>query len=242
MERFTASLAICVGNSPVPGEFPTQRPVTRSFDVYFDLRRNKRLSKQSWGWWFETPSCPLWCHRNARHRTMWTIYDNFHQGKLEFSLTHWGRVTHICVGNLTIIGSDNGLSPGRRQAIIWTNAGISLIGPSGTNFSEILIEILTFSFKKMCLKVSSAKWRPFCLGLNVLNHQSVLTPPCTNLRRVCQISICCLKWHPPQLWLYLRESYHRVPRWQVIVSHFSPGWYLEIYRDLHICSYCQTGQ
>ena len=52
-------------------------------------------------------------------------------------LTHWGRVTHICVGNLTIIGSDNGLLPGWRQAIIWTNAGILLIGPLGTNFSEI---------------------------------------------------------------------------------------------------------
>ena len=76
-------------------------------------------------------------------------------------LTHWGRVTHICVNKLTIIGSDNGLSPDRRQAIIWTNAGLLLIGPLGTNFSEILIEILTFSFKKMCLKVSSAKRRPF---------------------------------------------------------------------------------
>ena len=58
-------------------------------------------------------------------------------------LTHWGRVTHICVSKLTIIGSDNGLSPGRRQAIIWTNAGILLL--------------------------STAKWRPSCLGLNVLN-------------------------------------------------------------------------
>ena len=84
-----------------------------------------------------------------------------------FYLTHWGRVTHICLDNLTNIGSDNGLSPGRRQAIIWSNAGILIIGPSGTNFSEILIEILTFSFTKMCLKVSSAKWRPFCLGCNV---------------------------------------------------------------------------
>ena len=83
-------------------------------------------------------------------------------------LTHWGRVTHICVGKLTNIGSDNGLSPGRRQAIIWTNAGILLIGPLGTNFSEILIVSHTFSFKKMHLKMSSAKWRPFCLGLNVL--------------------------------------------------------------------------
>ena len=89
------------------------------------------------------------------------------------TLTHWGRVTHICVGNLTSIGSDNGLSPGQRQAIIWTNAGLLLIGPLGTNFSEILIEILTFSFKKMRLKVSSAKRRPSCLGLNVLTHLSL---------------------------------------------------------------------
>ena len=65
METFSALLAICAGNSPVPGEFPTQRPVTRSFDVYFDLRPNKRLSKQSLGWWFETLSPPLWRHRNA---------------------------------------------------------------------------------------------------------------------------------------------------------------------------------
>ena len=86
------------------------------------------------------------------------------------SLTHWGRVTHICVSKLTVIGLDNDLSRDRRQAIIWTNAGILLIGPLGTNFSEILIEILTFSFKKMRLKVSSAKRRPFCLGLNVLNQ------------------------------------------------------------------------
>ena len=91
-------------------------------------------------------------------------------------LTHWGRVTHICVSKLTIIGSDNGLSPDRRQAIIWTNAGLLLIGPLGTNFSEILIEILTFSFEKMRLKVSSAKRRPFCLGLNVLNHVSERVP------------------------------------------------------------------
>ena len=86
-------------------------------------------------------------------------------------LTHWGRVTYTCVGNLTIIGPDNGLSPGRRQAIIWTNAGILLIGPWGTNVSEILIGIHTFSFKKINLKMSSAKWRPFCLGLNMLTYR-----------------------------------------------------------------------
>ena len=83
-------------------------------------------------------------------------------------LTHWGQVMHICVSKLTIIASDNGLSPDRRQAIIWTNAGLFLIGHLGTNFNEILIEILTFSFKKMHLKVLSANWRPFCLGLNEL--------------------------------------------------------------------------
>ena len=86
----------------------------------------------------------------------------------EMILTHWSRVTHIWVGNLTITVSDNGLSPGRRQAIIWTNAGILLMWTLGTNFSEILIEILIFSFKNMRLKVSSGKWRTFCLGPNVL--------------------------------------------------------------------------
>ena len=95
----------------------------------------------------------------------WTKNSNFHGSCSD--LTHWGRVTHICVGKLTIIASDNGLSPGRRKAIIWTNARILLIGPLGTNFSENLIEILTFSFTKRRLKVPSAKWRPFCLGLNV---------------------------------------------------------------------------
>ena len=84
--------------------------------------------------------------------------------------TQWGQMTHICVSKFTIIVSDNGLSPVGRQAIIWNNAGILSIGLLGTNFSEIFIEILTFSFTKMRLKVSSAKWRPFCLGLNVLIH------------------------------------------------------------------------
>ena len=93
-------------------------------------------------------------------------------------LTHWGRVTHICVSRLTITGSNNGLSPGRRQAIIWTSAGVLLIGPLGTNFSENLIEILTFLFTKMRLKVSSTKWRPLCLGLNVLNIVYISSQGC----------------------------------------------------------------
>ena len=64
METFSALLAICVGNSPVSGEFPAQRPVTRSFYAFFDVRLNKRLSKQLWGWWFETYSLSLWRHSN----------------------------------------------------------------------------------------------------------------------------------------------------------------------------------
>ena len=84
------------------------------------------------------------------------------------TLIHSGRVAHICVSEQAIIVSDNGLSPGRRQAIIWTNAGILLIGTLGTNFSKILIEYHSFSFKEMHMIMSSAKRRPFCLGLSVL--------------------------------------------------------------------------
>ena len=80
METFSALLAICVGNSPVPGEFPAQWPVTQSFDIFFDLRLNKRLSKQSWGWWFAALSVPLWPHSNGLH---------IHQGLLV--ITVWGE-------------------------------------------------------------------------------------------------------------------------------------------------------
>ena len=78
---------------------------------------------------------------------------------------------HIHVSKMIFIGSDNGLSPGQGQAIISTNAGILLIQTLGTNFSEILSSIHTFSYKKMHLKLLSAKWQPFCLGLNVLNKR-----------------------------------------------------------------------
>ena len=97
METFSALLAICTGNSPVPGEFPTQRPVTRSFDVFFDLRLNKRLSKQPRGWWFETPSWSLWRHRNARSNTVsqW-INCHFHRNSSETDrmLLYWSTGKH----------------------------------------------------------------------------------------------------------------------------------------------------
>ena len=73
----------------------------------------------------------------------------------------------MCI--LTTIGADNGVSHAQHQAIIWTNAWVLLIGLKGINFSEILIEIYSFSFKKMHLETSSGKWQPFCINLNVLN-------------------------------------------------------------------------
>ena len=108
----------------------------------------------------------FWTDDSSVH---WCIYASLSLNELRI-LTHWGRVMHICVSKSTIIGSDNGLSPGRRQAIIWTNAGILLIGPLGTKFSEISIGIQIFSFTKMRLKMLSAKWHPFCPGLNVLKN------------------------------------------------------------------------
>ena len=146
-------------------------------------------------------------------------------------LTHWGQVTHICVGNLTIIGSDNGLSPGRRQAIIWTNAGISSIEPDGTNCNEISIEIHTFSFKKMHLKRSSRKWRPFCLGFNVLNHEltgpSVFTSswlrPCavSNRYKVAESSTMAAHIFPATATNLSKGKYHDdVIKWK----HFPRYW------------------
>ena len=94
---------------------------------------------------------------------------NYHwKSPTSLRLTHWCWVTHICVSNLNITGSDNGLSPGRRQAIIWTNAGILFIGPLGTNFSEILTEILTFSFKENAFETVVCEMAAIFLCLNVL--------------------------------------------------------------------------
>ena len=104
---------------------------------------------------------------------------------------------HICVSNLTIIGSDHGLSPGRRQAIIWTNVGILLIGPLGTNFSEIWIGIAAFSFKKMRLKMSSAKSKPFCFVLHVLRLFSRIWYFYNNISLGGYVSIV---WYQPLVW------------------------------------------
>ena len=109
-----------------------------------------------------------WCHQVIT----WTNVDpdlGRHMSSLgRTELTRWDWVTHICISKLTIIGSNRSLSPGRHRAIIWTNDGMLLIGPQGTNFREISIEIHTFSFKKIHLKMSSGKCRPHWLDPNAL--------------------------------------------------------------------------
>ena len=136
-----------------------------------------------------------------------TTQNNYKNGKYWFrlisqvfccGLTHWGRVTHICIGNLTIIGSANGLLPGRHQALIWTTTGILSTGPLGTKFSEILIAIQTFSVRKMHLKMLSAKWQPSCLGLNVLMWKSLI--------------------QYGQWWPNCKHSHHALPVWPLVIS------------------------
>ena len=126
-------------------------------------------------------------------------------------ITHWDRVTHICVGKLTIIGSDNGLSPGRHQAIIWNNAGRLLIRPAGTNVSEVVIGNQTFSFKKMHLKMSSAKWRTFCLGLNVKHSEFYVrvTLPFTILHNLDRqwATFCKIIFKSPTTCFWAEKSY-----------------------------------
>ena len=109
IETFSALLASCAGNSPVSGEFPAQRPVTRSFDIFFDLRLNKRLSKQSSGWWFETLSCPLWRQRNGHGNSKGKAEGISHLNILSWShLPALGNVSaflHLISDHYIIIGA-----------------------------------------------------------------------------------------------------------------------------------------
>ena len=114
-------------------------------------------------------------------------------------LTHWGRVTHICVGNLTIIGLDNGLLPGRRQAIIWNNAGILLIGPLGTNFNEILIKFHTISFNNIHLKIIVWKMASILSRPQCVNHDGcrcLVSKPTHSYQQQVYHWKCCIRQMP----------------------------------------------
>ena len=102
METFSALLALCAGNSPVPGEFPAQRPVTRSFDVFFDLRLYKRLGKQSWGWWLETLSRPLGRHRNATYIFMLTVCRPLPDWQIQIE-KHWSPQFYYSVQIISVL-------------------------------------------------------------------------------------------------------------------------------------------
>ena len=100
MEKFFALLALCVENSPATGGFPAQRPVTRNFDVPYDLCLNKWVSKQSWGWWFETRSRSLWCHCNVNQRNVfWKVAGKY---MLAFSLIQWHMII-MCMFTISTI-------------------------------------------------------------------------------------------------------------------------------------------
>ena len=119
METFSALLAFCAGNSPVHGEFPAQRPVTRSFDVFYDLRLNKRLSKQSWGWWSETPSSSLWRHRNASIGT-WQLF----KVHLCVIYTHFSiRESYFGSNFKGYLGTSNNILPTRWHMWFYTAVG-----------------------------------------------------------------------------------------------------------------------
>ena len=114
-----------------------------------------------------------------------------------FALTHWGRVTHICVDNLTVTGSDNGLSPGRHQAIIRTNDGILLMRPSGTNFSEVIIEIHIFHWRKcienVAWKMTAISSRRQCVKKYECIYSQFPTFPDTDMTQVGETFACSSK-------------------------------------------------
>ena len=135
-------------------------------------------------------------------------------------LTHWARVTYICVSELTIIGSDTGLAPSRRQTIIWAIIGILLIGPLGTNIREILIGIQIFSFKKIHLKMSSAKWRP-CMWSRPQSHYipRIIHPTRTLSRLFCFGNGACVVVYISNNIIMKCEMKLLIWEW---ISHFTP--------------------
>ena len=137
MEIFSALLALCAGNSPVNGEFPPQRPVTRSSDVFFDLR----LSKQSWGWGFETPSRSLWRHRNDIFKCLimkWTVVEMSIKLFLKANLT------------LSMVLGNN-MEPNRRQAVTWANVPIHWPMPYICSIGALQKRLRTHKSKSSCI-------------------------------------------------------------------------------------------
>ena len=143
--NISALLAICAGNSPVPGEFPTQRPVTRSFGVFFDLRLNKRLSKQWWGWWLETLSRPLWRHRNVPANTLVPNSDRPSAGTLLTAGLH--IFSKLLFWGLTLVS--NTFSGRLWDTNIWISDRFLSIGSLGTNSVKFYSKFNNFHSRKL---------------------------------------------------------------------------------------------
>ena len=157
METFSTLLVLCEGNSPVFGEFPSQRPVTRSFDVFFDLRLNKRMSKQSWGWWFETLSSTLWRHCNGVCTVM--------------TLKNW--VIHRTSAKLLLRPVQIKLSASMHRAVI-------RLAAKSREVSRPRDWMLQWSYLSEIWQMLSGRWektKPESLGFETLRDLAVRHPP-----------------------------------------------------------------
>ena len=202
METFSALLALCAGNSPFSGEFPTQRPVTRSFDVFFDLGLNKRLSKQSKHWWFETQSCSLWRHRNGFQDTAISMTIGF---PVKYSVLPW-KLTGRCFDSFTA------KIPTKFQSD-WENTNL-VAAKSSTHLRDIYLSVLIFQ------GVKSVHWT-FWLSL-ACNYGWIFTSPrwiksyvyrmyrskcvylCVALWYVLSFAICDIFMYEAQRWLLVK--------------------------------------
>ena len=173
METFPALLVICAGNSLVPGEFPTQRPVTRSFDIFFDLCLNKRLSKQSWGWWFETLSRPLWrqcsdlanTHPARQRRILNMLAPTFMYILRECN----ANAETWCSNCLIAAGQDDLVSPGWESRAHCVTHG---------NITGIVI-LLNYNFNQ-CTETEMSLWQNFRHRLHsTLSFKKLPVPPVT---------------------------------------------------------------
>ena len=181
MDIFSTWLALCAGNSPVTGEFPSQRPVTWSFDVFFDLRLHKRMSKQSWGWWFETPSRPLWRHCNvnswyhimmssherhvlSNHRSLGCLFNClFGPTSRKHQSPHYG----LCEGNSPVSGEfpAQATSNAENSSIWWRHHDLwpkwwEVSWPSSHNFSMFIYRWL--NAKRLDQITDALELRLFC--------------------------------------------------------------------------------
>ena len=179
MESFPVSLALCAGNSPVTGEFPTQRPMTRSFYVFFDLR----LSKQSWGWWFETPSRPLWrhcndlvrpCGRNRVHLITFRVCHGFISNCLQWTMNCFEKVWRI-------FGVDfPHKRPVIRGAIPWHDVCMDLLNTrncfccDGINSSSKILVNMNFAQPLLRRALVVHLFYVFFLSSSVMNYARVV--------------------------------------------------------------------